>query len=136
MAQFITPQKPLGLGIIAPAGTGDANALALTNNLAGLTPSPSGNVVITDNLSCSRLEVKANINNQGRIFVCWGIPPYNEGTTFVNISGGELIGGVIRAIDPGESWDFSEGGDVYRPGDYFIVIENAGDNCHAVCDPI
>jgi hypothetical protein len=132
--------KPVLFGVIAPVGTGDANALRITSNLeteGGTIPYPYGNPNSQDDLWVNKLEIKANAGNGGRIFVCWGVSPFNEATTFINGGGATpVLGGVIRAIDAGESWSIgdSQKADVYWAGMFQIVIEDAGDYCHALGD--
>lgn len=132
--------KPVLLGRLAPAGTGDSNALRLTANLeqsGNGIPYAFGNPQSQDDLQVNKLEVKASAGNSGRVFVCWGATPFNEGTTFINGGGTTpVLGGVIRALDPGESWSIgdSQKANVYWLGQFQIVIESAGDYCHALAD--
>jgi hypothetical protein len=130
MAQFQPLSKPVFFGLLAPTGIGDTHALRLTSNLPA---NAFGNPNSQDDLQLNKLEIKANANNTGRIFVCWGVAPFNEGSTFIQTPGGPITGGVIRAIDPGEAWAIgdSQKANVYWAGQFQIVIESAGDSCHA-----
>ena len=127
--------RPVLFGVLAPVGTGDTNALRLTSNLESSGGNlPYGNTDQSQDLWLNKMEIKANAGNGGRVFVCVGVSPYNEASTFINGGGASpVIGGVIRAIDPGESWSIGDAvqSDVYHAGLYLIVIENAGDSCHA-----
>src|SRR5580704_13420361 len=98
--------RPILFGKIAPTGTGDANGLRLTSNLESSGSNlPYGNADQTQDLWLNKLEIKANASNGSPVYICWGLSPYNEATTFINGGGASpVIGGVIRAIDPGESW--------------------------------
>jgi hypothetical protein len=129
---------PIIFGKIAPVGTGDSNALRLTSNLESTGSNlPYGNPDPSQDLWLNKLEIKAAASNGGEIYVCWGTAPYNESTTFINGGGtNPVIGGVIRAIDPGESWAIGDSQklNLYRAGLFLIVISVAGDWCAATGD--
>jgi hypothetical protein len=130
---YNVPIKPQGLGLIAPTGTGPTNAVQATANLnVGLSDPnlASGNSASGNDLVVNKIEFKANAGNSGRVFLCSNAAKV-AGTlnlaTFV---------GVIRTLDPGTSWSITNpvGMSTYRPGDYCLAIETAGDTAEGNCD--
>jgi hypothetical protein len=135
MQSYNALSRPTPFGKLSPVGTGDANALRLTSNLESSGSNlPWGNQDQSQDLWLNKLEIKASPTNGGRIFICVGAAPYNTTTTMINGGGASpVIGGVIRALSPGEAWAIGDAVQTgpYHAGQFLIVIENATDWCSA-----
>lgn len=122
---YVVTFKPEPLGKLAPTAGAPIRA---TSNLANSTDGQKafGNTSPGNDLWVNKIEFKAPAGNTGNVFI--GKSGMNT-TTLV---------GVIRVLEPGESWPVTEHprGNVYHLGDWFIDVANTGDSCHGSADVI
>jgi hypothetical protein len=116
--------KPIPLGKLAPAS---GTPIRLTANLVGSLVDPFlpyGNVNSGNDLLVNKLEIKADTGNAGKVYI--GFSGLNRAT----------YAGVIRALDPGESWPLSDiaRGNVYYLGQMFVDVDNTNDFCSGSAD--
>jgi hypothetical protein len=117
--------KPEPFGKLQPTpGTPIRATANLANSTDGLKA--FGNTSVRDDLWVNKIEFKADQANTGKVYI---------GKSGMNTT---TLAGVIRVIDPGESWSVEDvmRGNNYHLGEWLVDLSVGTDFCHGSADVI